>query len=320
MYGFEIIRKYKEVLAILKSMKDVVVRHILILLLLTPTAYAGQVVLSDIESGSFAASARTLGSPRSIRIVVWNIERGLQLSQVVSFLRAASPDVVLLQEVDLNARRTHHLDVAREIAQKLGMNYVYGREFQELTQGSATSPAYHGQATLSRWPLSNPRLIRFHEQSNAWRPRWYLPRMELFQERLGGRMALVCEVNFAGQKLVAYNLHLESRGNNRLRRAQLFEVLDDSRQYGAEVPLIVAGDMNFDVSQGHSTERIRDALFRNPFAERRPTPTAPSSLLRHGRPIDWILTRGEVHEDGARVHQSVLGSDHFPLSLTLSFQ
>lgn len=301
-------------------MKDMVVRYVLILLLLTPTASAGQADLSDIESGSFAASARSLGSPRSIRIVVWNIERGLQLSQVVTFLRAANPDVVLLQEVDLNARRTHHLDVARDIAQKLGMNYVFGREFQELTQGSTTSPAYHGQATLSRWPLSNPRLIRFHEQSNAWRPRWYLPRIKLFQERLGGRMALVCEVNVAGKKLVTYNLHLESRGSNGLRSAQLFEVLDDSRLYGSEVPLIVAGDMNFDVSRGDSTERIKDAQFRNPFGDTTPAPTAPSSFLRHGRPIDWILTTGPIHEDGARVHQSASGSDHFPLSLTLSFQ
>jgi len=36
------------------------------------------------------------------------------------------------------------------------MNYVFGREFQELTQGSRAAPAYHGQATLSRWPLSSP--------------------------------------------------------------------------------------------------------------------------------------------------------------------
>jgi len=301
-------------------MKDLFVRCSLVLLLLTPKAFGQQLALSQIDSGSFTRPAHVLGSARSIRVVVWNIERGLQLSQVVSFLQATNPDVVLLQEVDLNARRTHHLNVAREIAQELGMNYVFGREFQELTQGSSTSPAYHGQATLSRWPLSNPRLIRFQKQSNAWRPRWYLPRMELFQERLGGRMALVCEVDLAGKKLVAYNLHLESRGNDNLRSAQLFEVLDDSRRYGSDVPRIVAGDMNLDVSLGDSTERIRQAQFRNPFGDRTPSPTAPSSFLHHGRPIDWILTSGPVQEDGARVYQSASGSDHYPLSLTLVFQ
>src|SRR6516225_1375275 len=89
--------------------------------------------------------------------------------------RGASADIILLQEADLNARRTHHINVAREIAQTLEMNYVFGREFQELTQGSKASPAYHGQATLSRWPLSNSRIIRFQKQSHFWRPHWFLP-------------------------------------------------------------------------------------------------------------------------------------------------
>jgi endonuclease/exonuclease/phosphatase family metal-dependent hydrolase len=129
--------------------------------------------VEEIQRGSFVPSARALEPPSSIRIVVWNIERGLQLPRVIDFLLQANPDVVLLQESDLNARRTHHLNIAREIAERLRMNYVFGREFQELTQESRTSPAYHGQATLSRWPLSNPRLIRFREQSNFWRPRWY---------------------------------------------------------------------------------------------------------------------------------------------------
>ena len=102
----------------------------------------------------------------------WNIDRGSKLHKVIEFLAGEKADIVLLQEADLNARRTHHINVAREIAQKLAMNYVFGREFQELTQGSKTSPAYHGQATLSHWPLSNSRIIRFQRQSHFWRPHW----------------------------------------------------------------------------------------------------------------------------------------------------
>jgi len=104
--------------------------------------------------------------------VSWNIDRGSKLHKVIEFLAGEKADIVLLQEADLNARRTHHINVAREIAQKLAMNYVFGREFQELTQGSKTSPAYHGQATLSHWPLSNSRIIRFQRQSHFWRPHW----------------------------------------------------------------------------------------------------------------------------------------------------
>jgi len=41
-------------------------------------------------------------------------------------------DILILQDVDLNARRTHRLNIAETIARKLEMNYVFGREFEEL--------------------------------------------------------------------------------------------------------------------------------------------------------------------------------------------
>jgi len=128
--------------------------------------------MQEIESGNSSVPRWNLFSPESVRVVSWNIDRGSKLHKVIEFLAGEKADIVLLQEADLNARRTHHINVAREIAQKLAMNYVFGREFQELTQGSKTSPAYHGQATLSHWPLSNSRIIRFQRQSHFWRPHW----------------------------------------------------------------------------------------------------------------------------------------------------
>src|SRR6201987_1013561 len=157
--------------------------------------------MQELDYGNFAGSPWLLAPPSGVRIVDWNINRGLRLSQIIDFLAGTKADLVLLQESDLNAKRTHHLNIAREISQKLQMNYVFGREFQELTQGSRASPAYHGQATLSRWPLSNCRILRFQKQSNFWRPRWFLPEIEPFQERIGGRLSLVCETAIAGQRL-----------------------------------------------------------------------------------------------------------------------
>ena len=66
----------------------------------------------------------------------------------------------LLQECDYN-RRTGNGEVAMELARQLEMHCPFGIEFQELAQGSRASPAFHGQATLSRWPLAwsrNPSL------------------------------------------------------------------------------------------------------------------------------------------------------------------
>ena len=78
----------------------------------------------EIETGSFAPWGLTLWFPSSIRVVDWNVDRGLQLSGIVDFLADAKADLIILQEVDINARRTYRLNIAREIAQKLRLNFT----------------------------------------------------------------------------------------------------------------------------------------------------------------------------------------------------
>jgi endonuclease/exonuclease/phosphatase family metal-dependent hydrolase len=274
--------------------------------------------MQEIETGNFSPPRLVLIPPDSIRVVNWNINRGLRLRKVIEFLASAKADVFLLQESDLNARRTHHLNVAKEIAQKLQMNYVFGREFQELTQGAPTSPAYHGQATLSRWPLSNSRILRFQKQSNFWRPHWFLPEIEPFQERIGGRLALVCEAAIAGKRLVTYNLHLESKGDDALRCSQIEETLQDARRYDISTPIVLAGDFNLDVSREPASTAISQTQFLDAFANQH-VPTTPGSFLEPGRTIDWIFTRGPIRASQPQVGRSVSASDHYPLSITLDF-
>src|SRR6266404_8368625 len=271
----------------------------------------------EIETGHFSPTRWLLCPPDSIRVVNWNIDRGSQLQRVIEFLASARADIVLWQEADLNAKRTHHANVAREIAKKLQMNYVFGREFQELTQGTHASLAYHGQATLSRWPLSKFRIIRFQKQSNFWRPHWFLPGISPFQERIGGRLALVSEANIAGKTIATYNLHLESRGDDQLRCFQLDEVLDDARRYNSNTPILLTGDFNLDVSDGPAAAAIGRAEFLDAFANQH-MPTTPGSFLEHGRTIDWVFTRGPIRAGQAQVHRSVSASDHYPQSVKLT--
>ena len=275
--------------------------------------------LDQIIAGGFAPVRWQLWPRDTFRVVDWNINRGLRLTRVIEFLQSCRADLILLQEVDSNARRTHHLDVAREIAQALKMNYVFAREFQELTQGSRLSPAYHGQATLSAWPLSNPRILRFQKQSNFWRPHWFVPEISPFQERIGGRLALVVEAKVADKTIVTYNLHLESKGDDELRCSQLDESFSDARHYDANRPILLAGDLNIDASQGPAAGAITRAHFLDAFANQHVTTRPAHSVLDHGRIIDWILTRGPARARRSQVHCSVAGSDHFPLSIDLDF-
>jgi endonuclease/exonuclease/phosphatase family metal-dependent hydrolase len=274
--------------------------------------------MPEIVTGDFAPFRLVFWPLSSLRIVDWNIARGVQLRAVIDFLAGTNADIITLQEADLNARRTRRLNIAEEIARKLEMNYVFGREFQELTQGSKASPAYHGQATLAKWPISNPRLIHFSQQSHFWRPRWYLPSIEPFQERLGGRIALICHIGVAGNNFVTYNLHLESRGNDELRLSQLYEVLADTARQPPQCPLLIAGDFNMDLSKDRPGAALAKAGLQDAIAAPR-TPTIPSrGLFEPGRQIDWAFIRGPIRADSGRIHNQIKASDHYPISFTLT--
>lgn len=272
----------------------------------------------EIIAENFAPSQWFSWLRNSIRVVDWNIDRGLKLRSIIEFLAGANADIVMLQEVDINCRRTQRLNIAHEIARQLRLNYVFGREFVELTQGSKASPAFHGQATLARWKISRPRVLHFREQSDFWKPHWYLPKMEPFQERIGGRIALASEIDIAGVALASYNLHLESRGNDELRVAQLEDVLRDAAGCDPRQLTILTGDLNLEASK-HGVEHL---LVSSGFQPAVPTARVPTTPPRHvldsGRHIDWAFVKGPVKTNDGQVHRSVKASDHYPISFALT--
>lgn len=273
---------------------------------------------NEIIAGNFATN-HWLSWPRScFRIVDWNIDRGLRLSAIIDFLGDAQADIFILQEVDINAHRTHRLNVAQEIARSLRLNYVFGREFVELTQGTKASPAYQGQATLARGRISSPRVIHFQQQSDFWKPRWFKPKLPTFQERLGGRIALAAEITIAGASLLTYNLHLESRGNDDLRLAQLDEVLRDASAYSSVRPVIVAGDLNLNAANSGPAEKLSAAGFSSTVPSAGMPTTPARHLLEAGRHIDWAFVRGPMQPAGGRVHRGIKASDHYPISFNLA--
>jgi endonuclease/exonuclease/phosphatase family metal-dependent hydrolase len=272
---------------------------------------------NEIIAENFAPNQWLTWPRSSIRVVDWNIDRGLKLSEIIDFLGDSKADVFLLQEVDINAYRTRQINVASEIARKLHLNYVFGREFVELSQGTKSSPAYHGQTTLSRWKISDSYIIHFQRQSDFWKPRWFKPNLPTFQERLGGRMALVSEIEIQGLRLVTYNLHLESRSDDDLRVAQLSEVLNDAATYDPELLVILAGDLNLNASMPGAAKLLMNARVR----EAGPTASAATTPRRHwldaGHHIDWAFIRGSSQPIAGRVLKSVMASDHYPIFFEL---
>jgi endonuclease/exonuclease/phosphatase family metal-dependent hydrolase len=140
--------------------------------------------------------------------------------------------------------------------------------------------------------------------------------MEPFQERLGGRIALVTEVDVAGRTFTVYNLHLESRGDDNLRLSQLKEALNDACRYVPRVPTLLAGDLNFDISEGNTPGLVQETGFRNVLGQSRCYTRPARGVFGNPRSIDWAFVSGPAYATKGQVHAKVDASDHYPISFT----
>lgn len=245
---------------------------------------------------------------KKLRIVSWNIDRGKQLPTIQAELARQSPDILLLQEVDWHTKRTGKADIAGQLARSLRLNMVYGIEFEELSQETGSEPAYIGQATLTRLPVRSARILRFETQSGFWKPRPWIPSsLPLMQRRVGGRIALITELQFQNRLLVVYNVHLESRSLGSLQRKQLQEVLSDMRRYSPETPIILGGDVNSKYFPSSYLKEMERQGFRSVTGERiERTHTIAMAL-------DWIFVRGPLVIEKGEVKREIKGSDHYPI-------
>jgi endonuclease/exonuclease/phosphatase family metal-dependent hydrolase len=252
---------------------------------------------------------------KSIRVVSWNIDRGEQLNLIASELARDPADLCLLQEVDWNANRSGQIDIGGELARRLHLNLWYGIEFEELSQEHGQQPgkqAFIGQATLTNLPVRKSRVFRFHTQSGFWKPHAWLPSsLPLMQRRLGNRIALVTELEFAGRPLIVYNVHLESRSMGHIQVQQLDEILGDLKQYPPQAAAIIGGDLNTKYFPSVYLKKLESEGFRSATGERIERTHAIAMAL------DWIFARGVRLENG-QVRKDFKGSDHYPIYARLA--
>jgi endonuclease/exonuclease/phosphatase family metal-dependent hydrolase len=278
-----------------------------------------------LESANFAPE----GLPPRDELVVlaYNVERGHRWREQVAALRndpgIPAPDIVLLSEADRGCRRSGYENTAREWAQALGMNYVFGVEFVELPRclgpgGRIDRPCEHGNAVLSRYPLENARLVR-HTAGRSWNSRWQRL-LRVGQPRLGGRMALAADVRSGARALRVYSAHFESRPENEeYREAQAIELAEDA--LGAPGGAVIGGDLNTggylaDLRSGSRPDGATQALLARGYADAH-AGLAPDrrTTTRSGVVIDLIFGRRVTFEGAGVGGAGRWGrlSDHLPV-------
>jgi endonuclease/exonuclease/phosphatase family metal-dependent hydrolase len=262
------------------------------------TGFLTEPMLSSDEIHAVAGEPSRLVWPlapdRPLRVVTWNIERGVKFAAVQTVLQELDADVVLLQEVDRFCSRSDDRDVARALAEQLRMNYVTAGEFQEIGEGRRDRPCVSGQAILSRLPIGEATTVRFEDQASL---KW---RLNPAQPRRGGRIALRARI--AGT--LFYSVHLESGGDEQRRANQVSDILANVPP--SDEPVIIGGDFN-NVGDSSSAmfSGLRAAGFTNAMS--------PAAIERGAarRPIDWIFTKRMTAT--SELIRAAEASDHDPV-------
>ncbi|MEU4453396.1 endonuclease/exonuclease/phosphatase family protein [Nocardioides sp. NPDC023903] len=160
--------------------------------------------------------------PRNLTVMTFNIKGGRvspgELGGIAGVIRASGADVVLLQEVDQNRRRSGNVDQPAIIASHLGMQSVFGANAYITDRGG------YGTAILSRFPIDG--------YDNT-----HLPNRDGKEQRGVLRANIIVE----GQRLVVFNTHLDHTSDS-LRQAQIGAVMSKVNAYdGAK---LLGGDLN----------------------------------------------------------------------------
>eukprot|EP00606_Chrysophyceae_sp_TOSAG23-5_P000313 GSChrysophyteH2.ASY1.ANO1.1721.1 assembled CDS len=160
--------------------------------------------IDEVELINTASHDISIASLKSIRVVEANLGRGRRISMWVDELRKLDPDVIIVNEADITMTRSDNQHIVRNMASLLHMNYAWGVEYVELSKGTKREHAetkgiedtkfLHGNAILSKFNLSEPKIYR-DDMDNEFSKHANLINADAFERRMGGRMGMLVKIN-----------------------------------------------------------------------------------------------------------------------------
>jgi len=256
---------------------------------------------------AFSACAHLPAPPPEIplRVMTYNIRFGNNdLAGTAQAIRASSPDLVALQEVDVHwAARSGFVDQASTLAQQLGMDMRFARIYQLTPLRAGDPPREFGVAVLSKLPI---RYFRNH----------MITRLSTQDTTAGPALApgfLEARVEVRGYNVRVFDTHLDYRADPRVRRMQVAEMLEHIGE--STEPTLLFGDLNAPPDAPEIQPlftKLRDAW---PVANG-PGLTDPADVPI--KRIDYVLVSKHFRVRSASV-PATLASDHRPVVMDLIF-
>ncbi|HEX6533724.1 MAG TPA: glycoside hydrolase family 3 N-terminal domain-containing protein [Gemmatimonadaceae bacterium] len=238
------------------------------------------------------------------RVLVYNIHAGKSaagadnLAGVADLVRDSGADIVLLQEVDQETRRSGGVDQPAVLAARTGMHVAFGSAL-DYDGGK------YGVAILSRWPIVSDTMIPLPVTSP--------PR------RAGGsyepRGALRVRVATPMGQLTVIDTHLDATGDDHWRRQEADTIASLVARERRRAALVIAGG-DFNSTPESAVQGTLRAGMRDSWSECATGDgfTYPDDVP--AKRIDYLYLGGLVRCRSARVLETHL-SDHRPLLVEL---
>lgn len=206
--------------------------------------------------------------PLRLRVLSYNIHHGqgvdgkLDLQRIADVILSVKPDLVALQEVDQNTKRTGGVDQAAKLAELTKMKVVFGANID--LQGG-----HYGNAVLSRLPIESHQNV-------------LLPNLDSGEQR--GVIQAELKLPAADQALLLLATHFDHRRDSR-ERVQSAEKVNAIVAKLQDKPALLAGDLN--ATPDSQTLKVLQQQWT--IANQQPLATVP--VQQPSKQIDFILFR-----------------------------
>ncbi|NJO19573.1 MAG: metal-dependent hydrolase [Spirulinaceae cyanobacterium RM2_2_10] len=243
------------------------------------------------------------------------------LDQAIAALRDLNPDLIALQEIDIQARRSFNINQVTALAEDLGLpvgaiavnwdkNYL---PFPYWPLSAHFGRLVSGQALLSRGAIaSHERLVLETVEAQPF----------FYQAFYISRLAQIAELTLGGRELVVINVHLEAFDAPTRRRQTEF-VQELLTRY-ADQPLLLVGDFNSPLPSSEFPDAEIQILLGEPRLQAA-IATPEANTFPADAPIaklDYIFYTPEWLELVAAqvVEAAGTASDHLPVAARLRWR
>jgi endonuclease/exonuclease/phosphatase family metal-dependent hydrolase len=205
-----------------------------------------------------ASSVSPPAAPESLRVMAWNIKYGgarldfwfdywgdrvhMQRSEVLAnlagvyaLIREVDPDVLMVEEIEVNSKRSAYVDMVEGVLTHTALRY--GAYMQTWNSRYVPSEGLGrvdmGNAIFSKYPIVTAERIRQADRTDLdpLTRTYYLRRMI-------GRAVL----DLGPQKLAAYVVHTEAYDRDGTKGRHLQQIFDELSK--ENLPFVIGGDFN----------------------------------------------------------------------------